>query len=358
MTVKIISKRMILFYSAEALVTLVLFYWLIQLTRAVGAIPITAKVGVVDTFFSLGVLAYTFGLRHAFDADHLAAIDNSTRKLVQEKKSSNFTGFFFSLGHSTVVILLSAVLVIAVRTIPSTIPSLESIGTIIGTLVSGGFLYIIGLLNLIIFVTIYKIYKSARRGEIDEGKLNDVLLKRGFMGRYFNRLFKIVNEQYYMYPIGFLFGLGFDTASETALLAITAATAGVFLKVPLWTLLIFPFLFTAGMTTVDTSDGFFMNGAYGWAFFGHPIKKIWYNLTMTVISVMISFIVGTLELLGLVQGEFNLNGPFWAAMATISGVGWGYLGIIIIMTFIVTWISSYAIYKFRIEKRLATGSQI
>jgi len=166
MTVKIISKRMILFYSAEALVTLVLFYWLIQLTRAVGAIPITAKVGVVDTFFSLGVLAYTFGLRHAFDVDHLAAIDNSTRKLVQEKKSSNFTGFFFSLGHSTVVILLSAVLVIAVRTIPSTIPSLESIGTIIGTLVSGGFLYIIGLLNLIIFVTIYKIYKSARKGEM------------------------------------------------------------------------------------------------------------------------------------------------------------------------------------------------
>ncbi len=347
-----VSKKQIVFYILEAIITITLFYWLISLSASVGNINVTAKVGVVGTFFSLGILAYTFGLRHAFDADHLAAIDNSTRKLIQEKKSSNFTGLFFSLGHSTIVILLAGALIIAVRTVATAIPSLEALGNIIGTLVSGGFLYIIGVLNLLIFFSIYKLYKSARKGSLDESKLNDLLLKRGFMGRYFNKLFKIVDKQYYMYPIGVLFGLGFDTASETALLAISAATAGAFLKIPLWSLLVFPFLFTAGMTVIDSSDGFFMNGAYGWALFGHPIKKIWYNLTMTIISVMISFIVGTLELLGLLQGEFNLAGPFWLAMATISSVGWGYLGVIIISMFLVTWLTSYFIFKIRIEKNL------
>jgi high-affinity nickel-transport protein len=350
-------RIMLIFYILEALITGILFYWLIFLSNEVGAVKLTAKIGIVGTFFSLGILAYTFGVRHAFDADHLAAIDNSTRKLVQENKSSNFTGLFFSLGHSTVVILLSIALIIAVRTIASNLPTLESTGTIIGTLVSGSFLYIIGLLNLFIFTTIYKLYKSTKEGKMDEQKLNDTLLKRGFMGRYFNRLFKIVDKQYYMYPIGFLFGLGFDTASETALLAITAGAAGVFLKIPIWTLLIFPFLFTAGMTAIDTSDGFFMNGAYNWAFFGHPIKKIWYNLTMTIISVMISFMVGTLELLGLIQGEFNLTGTFWGAMAVISGgVWWGYLGIIVVATFVVTWITSYIIFKLKVEPIMARNS--
>jgi high-affinity nickel-transport protein len=349
---KKLIRIMLIFYILEALITGILFYWLISLSNEVGAVKLTAKIGIIGTFFTLGILAYTFGLRHAFDADHLAAIDNSTRKLVQENKSSNFTGLFFSLGHSTVVILLSIALIVAVRTIASNLPTLESMGTIIGTLVSGGFLYVIGLLNFFIFITIYKLYKSTKKGKVDEQKLNDALLKRGFMGRYFNRLFKIVDQQYYMYPIGLLFGLGFDTASETALLAITAGVAGVFLKIPIWTLLVFPFLFTAGMTTIDTSDGFFMNGAYNWAFSGHPIKKIWYNLTMTIVSVMISFMVGTLELLGLIQGEFNLTGTFWGAMAIINGsVGWGYLGIIIVATFAITWITSYIIFKVKVESR-------
>ncbi len=350
-------KIMLIFYSLEALITIMLFYWLVYLSNAAGAIKITANVGVVGTFFALGILAYTFGLRHAFDADHLAAIDNSTRKLVQENKPSNFTGFFFSLGHSTVVILLSVALIIAVRTISSNLPSLESTGTIIGTLVSGGFLYIIGLLNFFIFVTIYKLYKNAKKGKMDEKSLNDALLKRGFMGRYFGRLFKIVDKQYYMYPIGFLFGLGFDTASETALLAITAGAAGVFLNIPFWTLLVFPLLFTAGMTIVDTTDGFFMNGAYNWAFLGHPIKKIWYNLTMTIVSITISFMVGTLELLGLIQGEFTLTGTFWGSIQLISGgTGWGYIGIIIVLTFLVTWLTSYIIFKLRVERDIARKS--
>lgn len=347
-------RIMLIFYILEALATIILFYWLVYLSNEAGAIKMTAKIGIVGTFFALGILAYTFGLRHAFDADHLAAIDNSTRKLVQENKSSNFTGLFFSLGHSTVVILLSITLIIAVRTIASNMPSLESMGTIIGTLVSGGFLYIIGLLNFFIFITIYKLYKSAKEGKMDEQRLNDALLKRGFMGRYFNRLFKIVDKQYYMYPIGFLFGLGFDTASETALLAITAGAAGVFLNIPIWTLLVFPLLFTAGMTLVDTSDGFFMNGAYNWAFLGHPIKKIWYNLTMTIVSIMISFMVGTLEVLGLIQREFTLTGTFWGAIELISGgTGWGYIGIIIVATFVVTWITSYILFKLRVERDIS-----
>ncbi|MEM3872297.1 MAG: HoxN/HupN/NixA family nickel/cobalt transporter [Nitrososphaeria archaeon] len=350
-------RIMLIFYIMETLITIILLYWLVYLSNEAGAIKISAKIGVVGTFFALGILAYTFGLRHAFDADHLAAIDNSTRKLVQENKSSNFTGLFFSLGHSSVVILLSVTLIVAVRTIASNLPSLESTGTIIGTLVSGGFLYIIGLLNFFIFVTIYKLYKSAKEGKMDEKSLNDALLKRGFMGRYFNRLFKIVDKQYYMYLIGFLFGLGFDTASETALLAITAGAAGVFLKIPFWTLLVFPLLFTAGMTLVDTSDGFFMNGAYTWAFLGHPIKKIWYNLTMTIVSITISFMVGTLELLGLIQREFNLSGSFWGGIELISsGTGWGFIGIIIVITFLVTWITSYIIFKLRVERGIVPNS--
>ena len=344
---------MLIFYILEALITITLFSWLVYLSSHAGAIQITAKVGTVGTFFALGILAYTFGLRHALDADHLAAIDNSTRKLVQENKSSNFTGFFFSLGHSTVVILLAITLIIAVRTIASNLPSLESVGTIIGTLVSGGFLYIIGVLNLIILISIYKLYKSAKEGKMDEKSLNETLLKRGLIGRYFSRLFKIVDKQYYMFPIGFLFGLGFDTATETALLAITAGVAGVFLNIPFWTLLVFPFLFTAGMTTVDSTDGFFMNGAYNWAFLGHPLKKIWYNLTMTIVSISVSFMVGSIELLGLIQGEFNLTGSFWCPIQLMTGeAGWGYVGVIIVCTFFVTWFTSYILFKLRIEREV------
>lgn len=339
-----------LFYIIELIITSILFIWLFKISSVVGSTEVHVK-GIFASFFTLGVLAYLFGLRHAVDADHLAAIDNSTRKLVQESKPSLFTGLFFSLGHSTVVILLSIALMVATRAVESSIPQLENIGSIVGTLVSGFFLYIIGFLNLVVLFEIYELFKQAKLGKLDEAKLNDALLKRGFMNRYFKGLFKIVNNQYYLYPIGFLFGLGFDTASETALLAISAGTAGVFTKIPLWTLLVFPFLFTAGMSLVDTTDGFFMNGAYRWAFMGNPIRKVWYNLTMTSISIIVAYLVGSLELLGLVQSEFCLSGWFWNIIATINdGVWWGNVGIIIISTFAVTWIISIIIYKSRISK--------
>ncbi len=339
-------KAIAIFYTVEAIVTAFLFLWLFNLSNLVRTVEYK---GSAVTMFTLGILAYTFGLRHAVDADHLAAIDNSTRKLVQEGKDARFTGLFFSLGHSTVVILMAIALMVSVRAVASALPQLQNIGGIIGTLVSGGFLYIIGLLNFLVFFEIYEIYKQLRQGRMDETKLNELLLKRGFMGRFFGKLFKIVDKQWYLYPIGFLFGLGFDTASEVALLAISSVTAAS-TSLPLYQLLVFPFLFAAGMSLIDATDGFYMNTAYSWAF-DNPFRKIWYNLTMTIISVMVAWIVGTLELLGLIQGEFNLSGPFWDWIATVNGdVWWGNIGFIIIGTFAVTWGVSFALYKLKFSK--------
>lgn len=336
----------LVFYAANATVTAFLYLWLFALSAKVGDVEYK---GQTVTFLTLGILAYTFGLRHALDADHLAAIDNSTRKLTQEGKDAKFAGLFFSLGHSTVVILLSVALAVSVRAVETAIPQLENVGGIIGTLISAGFLYIIGLLNFLVFFEIYQIYKVMRRERLDEERLNEALLKRGFMARYFGKLFKIVDKQYYLYPIGFLFGLGFDTASETALLAISAASAAV-TSVPVWELLVFPFLFTAGMTLLDTTDGFFMTSAYRWAF-DNPIRKIWYNLTMTIISVMVAWVVGTLETLGLVQGEFNLSGGLWDWIADVTGdVWWGNIGVIIVGLFAVTWTASIVVYKVKIQR--------
>lgn len=339
-------KAVLVFYAVEALMTALLYAWLYRLSGEVGLVNYK---GAEATVFTLGVLAYTFGLRHAVDADHLAAIDNSTRKLVQEGKDAKFTGLFFSLGHSTVVILLSVALMISVRAVASAIPQLENLGSIVGTLVSGGFLYIIGLLNFLVFFEIYELYKQLKQGKTDEEKLNELLLKRGFMGRYFGKLFKVVDKQWYLYPIGFLFGLGFDTASETALLAISAI-ASASTSIPLYHLLVFPFLFAAGMSLVDTTDGFYMNTAYSWAF-DNPFRKIWYNLTMTVISVLVAWLVGTLELLGLIQSEFNLTGPFWDWIAAVTGdVWWGNIGLIIIGTFGTAWAVSFVLYRLKFVK--------
>ena len=333
-----IVRRHLAFYIIEAVITSLLFYSLTMLS-----LNVHTKVNGLS-FFTLGVLAYFFGLRHAVDADHLAAIDNSTRKLIQEGKDSAFAGLFFSLGHSTVVILLSLTLMVATRYTIKSLPELENIGSIAGTLISGGFLFLIGSMNLLVFLELYN--EGWKKGY----NIDQLLLKRGFMARYFKGLLRIVNNQYYLYPIGFLFGLGFDTASETALLAISAASAGVFSNIPLYSLMIFPFLFTAGMTLIDTTDGFFMNSAYKWAFTS-PLKKLWYNLTMTIISVLVAYLVGGLELLGLVQSEFNLTGYFWDLIAEINGdVWWGNIGILIISTFGITWGVSYTIYKLKIEK--------
>ncbi|WP_373467964.1 HoxN/HupN/NixA family nickel/cobalt transporter [Acidianus infernus] len=339
----------VLFYTINIVLTAYLFYFLFNLPKI--SIKIQTDTGqVIGTFITLGVLAYTFGLRHAVDADHLAAIDNTTRKLLQEGKDPYFVGTFFSLGHSTVVILLSVMLIIATRYVVNNLTNIENIGSIVGTLVSGGFLYIIGFLNLLVVLEIYNIYKIVRKEKtIDDQKLNEILLKRGFMNRFFGKLFKIITKQYQMYIIGFLFGLGFDTATEVAILAISATLAGAFASIPMTTILALPLLFALGMSLVDTADGIFMRLAYGWAF-RNALGKIWYNLTMTLISIVIAYGIGTIELLGLLACQFNLSGFFWDQVAALNNAYWETMGYFIIGTFAITWAISGILYKYKISR--------
>ena len=315
-------------------------------------------------FWALGILAYTLGLRHGVDADHICAIDNTTRKLLQQDKRPTTVGTWFSLGHSTIVVAMIAVLVIATQFIASNLPAFEADGAVLGTLISGGFLYIIALINFLIFWEIYLIFKSLRSGALDQKKLDETLLKRGFMNRYFGKLFRIVNEPWQIYPIGVLFGLGFDTASEVALIAITLKTATASVNFPLWMVLVLPFMFTCGMVLTDTTDGFGMRFAYGWAFM-RPIRKVYYNLTMTVISVIVAVVIGTIELLGVLASELSLSGGpfgFWNTMNWLNNSNgpdgieiWGWCGIIIILLFVGSWAVSIAIYRWKHIEQVGFG---
>lgn len=290
----------------------------------------------------LAVLAYTFGLRHSVDADHISAIDNVTRKLMQEKKHPVAVGFFFSLGHSTIVIGLTAAIAIAAVFIKNSIPTLQSAGGLIGTSVSAAFLLLIAAINLIILVDIFKTFRDVRHGgEYNDVTLDETLNSRGLMGRFFKPLLKVVGNSWNMYPIGVLFGLGFDTATEVGLLSIVGVQAGNGL--PIWSILLFPALFTAGMCLMDTTDGVLMLGAYGWAFV-KPVRKLYYNLNITFVSVLVAFVVGAIEVLSIVQSQMNLSGPFWGAIAGLSG-NFGILGGIIVGIFVLSWIISTVIYK-------------
>jgi high-affinity nickel-transport protein len=291
----------------------------------------------------LGIVAYVFGLRHGVDADHLAAIDNTTRKLMQEGKRPLTVGTWFSLGHSTVVVGMIVALVFSTRAIAGTIPLLQSSGAIIGTAVSGTFLWLLGLVNVVIVLGIYRIYKQLRAGELNQGQLEELLNKRGFLNRYFAPLFKIVRKPWQIYPIGILFGLGFDTASEIALIAISVGIGVSSSSVPIWMILILPFMFTCGMVLVDTTDAVAMRVAYGWAFL-NPIRKIYYNLTITAISVLVAFVIGGVEVLQVLSGELNLSGTFWS---WLNGLDFETLGYGIIAIFILSWIASIAIYKIK-----------
>jgi nickel/cobalt transporter (NiCoT) family protein len=306
----------------------------------------------------LGVIAYTFGLRHAFDADHIAAIDNTTRKFLQQGKRALGTGFFFSLGHSTVVFGLAMGLALATRSVESHFHSFQHYGGIIGASVSGFFLWMIGLLNLIVLVDILRIYRQMKRGEFDEEQLEQTLMNRGFMGRFFKRFFNMINESWHMYPLGFLFGLGFDTASEVGLLAITAGVAsGTPLlagatpaghTAPILAVLSFPILFAAGMSLMDTADGAFMMQAYGWAF-SNPLRKVFYNITVTSLSVAIALFVGSVELISVLANELNLHGWFFSF---VDSLNFQTLGYIIVGMFVVAWAGSVIIWKTRhIEER-------
>ena len=283
----------------------------------------------------LGTLAYTFGLRHAFDADHIAAIDNTARKLLQNGRRSMGVGFFFSLGHATIVLGLTTALALATKTVGAKLPTLQSYGGIVGASVSGVFLLLIGLLNLAVLLDILGVFRAMRRGRYDEGALERRLLDQGLMSRvFFKRLGDRIDASWKMYPLGVLFGLGFDTASEVALLAIAAGAATH--HVPFLAILSLPILFAAGMSLMDTVDGAFMSRAYGWAF-SSPVRKVYYNLTVTTLSVLVALVIGGVELLQVLAKR----GPDLARM--------GYL---VVGLFVVTWLVSGLIWKVRgIERR-------
>jgi high-affinity nickel-transport protein len=287
-------------------------------------------------------LAYTFGLRHAVDADHIAAIDNVTRKLMQQNKRPVAVGFCFSLGHSTIVFGLSVVIALTSVAIKNRFGSFESIGGIIGSSVSAFFLLAIAIANLIVLFSVYRTFMHVKRGGqfVDED-LNLILGKRGFFGRIFRSLFQLVEHSWQMYPIGFLFGLGFDTATEVGLLGISAAEATKGLSA--CSILIFPTLFTAGMALIDTTDSILMLGAYGWAF-ARPIRKLYYNLTVTFVSVLVALLIGGIEVLGLLSDKFNLHGVIWDAIGPLND-NFGAIGFVIIGVFVLSWAISIIIYR-------------
>jgi high-affinity nickel-transport protein len=287
-------------------------------------------------------LAYTFGLRHAVDADHIAAIDNVTRKLMQQGQRPVGVGFFFSLGHSTVVFGLSVVIVLASALIKNRFASFESIGGIIGTSVSAFFLLAIALANLLILVSVYRTFRHVKRGgEFVDEDLNLILGKRGFFGRIFRNLFQMIDHSWQMYPVGLLFGLGFDTATEVGLLGISAteATQGL----PVWSILVFPTLFTAGMALVDSTDSILMLAAYGWAFV-KPIRKLYYNMTITLVSALVALLVGGIEVLGLIGGQFKIRGAIWDMIAALNN-NFGVIGFVIIGVFVASWAISILVYR-------------
>ncbi len=292
-----------------------------------------------------GFLAYSFGLRHAVDADHIAAIDNVTRKLMQEDKRPAAIGLFFSLGHSTVVILTSIVVAATAASFKDRLESFHAVGGIIGTSISAAFLLLIAAINVFILVNVYKAFRRIKKGGgyVDED-LNLLLsAKGGLFVRMFRALFRMIEHSWHMYPLGFLFGLGFDTATEVGLLGISAAEASAGL--PIWSILVFPALFTAGMTLIDTTDSILMLGAYGWAFV-KPVRKLYYNMTITFVSVIVAVIVGGIETLGLIGDKFGLTGVLWDAVASLND-NFGALGYLIIGVFVVSWIVSIGIYRLK-----------
>lgn len=297
-----------------------------------------------------GVTAYTLGLRHAFDADHISAIDSTTRKLMAEDQRPLTVGFFFSLGHSTVVLALALLLTVGLkalgREVTASGSTLHSVAGLIGTGLSGTFLYLIAALNLAVLWGIIKLLRDMRAGCLDETRFDERLRAHGPMGRVLGRFVRAVTKPWQMYPIGLMFGLGFDTATEVALLFLSAGAAGT--SLPFYAVLCLPILFAAGMSLLDTIDGSFMNFAYGWAF-SHPVRKVFYNLAVTGLSVAVALVIGTIELAGLLAQRLGARGSFWA---WLEHVNVNTLGFIIVGMFVATWALAAALWRVaRIEQR-------
>ncbi len=288
------------------------------------------------------LLAYGLGLRHAVDADHIAAIDNVTRKFMPRGGRPIAAGFFFSLGHSTVVVLASVAIAATATALETTFHAARAVGGIIGTAVSALFLLAIAVMNLFILASVYRTFHRVKNGGVViEEDLDALLAGGGLLARVFRPLFGMVRRSWHMYPLGLLFGLGFDTATEIALLGISAAEAVK--GMPIWTILVFPALFTAGMSLVDSADSVLMVGAYGWAF-TKPVRKLYYNLTITFVSVVVALLVGGIEALGLVARQLQAHGPVWDAIVALND-NFGVIGYLIVGIFVVSWGVSALVYR-------------
>ncbi len=320
--------------------------------------PARLSLGGKEFGIGVGLTAYTLGLRHAFDADHIAAIDNTTRKLMGDGQRPLAVGFFFSLGHSTVVFGLAVLLATGVKAITGPVQDdssmLHHYTGLIGTSVSGVFLYLIAILNVVVLVGILRLFARLRRGDYDHEKdgpeLEQQLENRGLLNRFLGRFTKSITKSRHMYPVGLLFGLGFDTATEIALLVLagTSAAAGL----PWYAILCLPVLFTAGMCLLDTIDGSFMNFAYGWAF-SNPVRKMYYNITITGLSVAVALLIGTVELLGLFAGQLGWRGPLWD---WLGGLDLNTVGFVVVGIFVVTWAVALLVWRYgRIEEKWTPG---
>jgi high-affinity nickel-transport protein len=337
-------------------------YGFIALLHIVGfvvlfavVVPANYSLGTTGVYTAgIGLLAYTFGLRHAFDADHIAAVDNTTRKLLGERTESGprplSVGFWFSLGHSTIVFGLTFLLSIGVRALAGQVEDdssqLHSMTGIIGASVSGVFLWILGIVNLVVLIGIIGVFRRMRHGHFDEQELEEQLNKRGFMNRFLNGLTRSVRKPWHIYPVGVLFGLGFDTATEVGLLVLAGGAAAF--NLPFYAILVLPILFAAGMSLMDTTDGVFMNFAYGWAF-AKPVRKVFYNITITALSVAVALIIGTIELIGVLVDQAGIHsGPLF----DIASIPLDLAGYAIVALFVLAWLVAFAVWKVgRVEER-------
>ncbi|WP_068187536.1 HoxN/HupN/NixA family nickel/cobalt transporter [Mycobacterium sp. UM_CSW] len=332
---------------AGVVIALHLTGWLVLIAFVV---PQHLSVGGRALGVGVGLTAYMIGLRHAFDADHIAAIDNTTRKLMSDGQRPLTTGFFFSLGHSTVVFVVALLLSVGIRTLSGPVlndaSTLHRYAGLFGTTVSGVFLYLIAGINIAVLVGIVRIFRRMRRGIYDEGELERQLNNRGLAARFLRRFTKSIRSPWQLYPLGVLFGLGFDTATEVALLVLAGSSAAA--GVPWYAILCLPVLFAAGMSLLDTIDGSFMNFAYGWAF-SRPARKVYYNITITALSAAVALIVGSIELVGVLADQLGLTGDFWE---WLRGIDLNAVGFIIVGLFALTWAVALLVWRFaRIEQR-------
>ena len=334
-------------FTRDEWIRLAGFYGVVALLHVAGCGLFLYYSSRHPALVGLGFVAYTFGLRHAFDADHIAAVDDTVRYLLQSGRRPLGVGFFFSLGHSTVVLALALAIIFAATAIKNNLPALQNVGGVIGAGVSGTFLWVIGILNFIVLLDILKVWREAKTGRHSHAHLEELLTRRGFMNRLFGgHLRRVVTHSWQMYPLGVLFGIGFDTASEVGLLAMTAgASAG---DLPIAAILSLPVLFAAGMSAMDTTDGVLMVKAYQWAFV-NPLRKIFYNITITSLSIVVAVVIGSIELLQLSIRMLDLHGPVFDF---VGGLDFGILGYVIVGVFLTAWGVSACIWKFgRIEER-------